>query len=39
MHKDFFGTHKQVHIHVAFIRLRQDTLQLAAERNGEATAP
>jgi hypothetical protein len=22
-----------------FIRLRQDTLQLAAERNGEATAP
>jgi hypothetical protein len=22
-----------------FIRLRQDTLRLAAERNGEATAP
>jgi hypothetical protein len=27
-------------IHITFfIRLRQDTLQLAAERNGEATAP
>jgi hypothetical protein len=25
--------------HSKFIRLRQDTLQLAAERNGEATAP
>jgi hypothetical protein len=23
----------------AFIRLRRDTLQLAAERNGEVTAP
>jgi hypothetical protein len=26
-------------LHFFFIRLRQDTLQLAAERNGEATAP
>jgi len=30
-HHDFYQ--------LSFTRLRQDTLQLAAERNGEATAP
>jgi hypothetical protein len=32
------GIDDRLHTMGGFIRLRQDTLQLAAERNGEATA-